>query len=172
MIQGGTSTGRRTTDNCEILAALPEMGSPLFCRNQENFQTTVKFASTYTLPRIDVQVSGTYQGLAGRPIAANYIATNEEVAVSLGRSLSGGARNVTVPLVEPGTMFGDRVHQVDVRFGKIVRVAGVRTTASVDIYNLMNVSPVRVYSTAYATWQQPQGILPPRFAKFVLQVDF
>jgi hypothetical protein len=177
-ISGGSNTGRRTRDNCEILAALPEMvplldngrGIP-FCHNQENFQTTVKFVTTYAVPVVDIQLSGTYQGLAGRPITADFVASNAVVRPSLGRNLSG-ATNVTVPIVEPGTMFGDRVHQVDIRMGKILRFGGARTTVSVDIYNLLNVNPVRAYSAAYATWQRPQGILSPRFAKFVLQYEF
>lgn len=174
MVQGGTSTGRRTTDNCEVLAKLPELdptGGP-YCHQQENFRTTVKFVSTYTVPRIDLQVSGTYQDLPGRAILADYVASTAEVARSLGRNLAGGARNVTVDLVAPGTMFGDRVHQLDVRFGKILRFGRTRATTSLDLYNLFNVSPVRSYSSAYATWQQPQGILSPRFAKVVLQFDF
>jgi hypothetical protein len=179
MIQGGSNTGRRTTDNCEVLAALPEMdfltGDPLrspFCRNQQEFQTNVKFVTTYTVPRIDVQVSGTYQDLAGRQILAEYVAANAEVAPSLGRSLSGGARNVEVQIVEPGTVFGDRVHQLDMRIGKVLRYGDARATVSLDLYNLFNVNPVRAYSAAYASWQRPQGILPPRFAKFVVQLDF
>jgi hypothetical protein len=174
MLQGGTSTGRATSDNCEILAKLPEinpLGRP-YCHQQEDFQTTVKFVSTYTVPRIDVQVSGTYQDLPGRPILADYVATTAEIRPSLGRDLAGGARNVTVGLVEPGTMFGDRVHQLDVRFGKILRFGRTRTTASLDLYNVLNVNPVRAYSSAFATWQRPQSILSPRFAKIVLQFEF
>ena len=178
-VSGGSNTGRRTRDNCEILAALPEMDALMtdpakklpFCHSQEKFITTVKFVTTYRVPVVDVQLSGTYQGLAGRPITADFVANNALVSRTLGRNLSG-ATNVTVPIVEPGTMFGDRVHQVDVRMGKILRFGGARTTVSLDVYNLLNVNPVRAYSAAYATWQQPQGILPPRFAKFVLQFDF
>jgi hypothetical protein len=174
MFQGGTSTGRQSSDNCEVLAKLPEndpLGRP-YCRQKEDFQTTLKFVSTYTVPRIDVQVSGTYQDLPGRPILADYVATNAEIVPSLGRNLAGGARNVTVGLVTPGTMFGDRVHQLDLRFGKILRFGRTRTTASLDLYNVLNVNPVRAYSAAYATWQRPQGILSPRFAKVVLQFEF
>jgi hypothetical protein len=174
MLQGGTSTGRATRDNCEVLAKLPELnplGRP-YCRQQENFLTTVKFVSTYTVPRIAVQVSGTYQDLPGREILADYVAATAEVRPSLGRDLAGGARNVTIGLVAPGTMYGDRVHQLDLRFGKILRAGRTRTTASLDVYNVFNVNPVRSYSSAYATWQQPQSILSPRFAKVVLQVDF
>jgi hypothetical protein len=183
-LQGGTSTGRMSRDACDLLAKLPELANlegvfaaaqlaaGPFCQQKEKFQTTFKFVSTYTIPRIDVQLSGTYQDLPGRPILANYVATTAEVRQSLGRDLAGGARNVTVGLVEPGTLLGDRVHQLDVRMGKLLQVGRIRTTASLDVYNVLNVNPVRAYSAAFATWQQPQSILSPRFVKVVLQFDF
>ena len=55
-------------------------------------------------------------------LAANYAAPNSEVAPSLGRDLSGNAANVTVNLIAPGTMYGDRINQLDIRIGKILRL--------------------------------------------------
>ena len=54
-------------------------------------------------------------------LAANYAVPNAAVAPSLGRDLSGNAPNVTVNLVAPGTMSGDRINQFDVRAAKILR---------------------------------------------------
>jgi hypothetical protein len=173
-VQGGTSTGRRVADNCEVLAQLPEsapLGLP-YCNIKEAFRTQVKFLTTYTVPRIDVQVSGTFQSLPGPQILANYVATNAVVAPSLGRTLAGGANNVTVNLVAPGTMYGERLNQLDLRFGKILRFGRIRTTANLDLYNALNANPVLTLSPAFATWQRPQSILNPRFAKLVMQVDF
>jgi hypothetical protein len=61
---------------------------------------------------------------------------------------------------------------VALRLAKILRVARVRTTASLDLYNLFNADAVLTESNAFATWQRPQSILNPRWAKVVLQVDF
>jgi hypothetical protein len=156
------------------LAKVPEVnrvGAP-YCHVTENFLTQAKFLGTYTIPRIEVMVTGTVQSLAGPEILAEYTASNTEIRPSLGRNLSGGARNVTLNLVSPGTMFGGRTNQFDLRFGKILRVGRTRATASLDLFNILNANSVVALSNRYATWQQPQGILNPRFAKLVLQLDF
>jgi hypothetical protein len=174
LLQGGTSTGRRLTDNCEILTRLPEV-NPVgghHCRVEEAFRTQVKFLGTYTVPRIDLQLTATVQSVPGPEILANYVAPNAEVAPSLGRNLAGGARNVTVGLVEPGTMYGERLNQLDLRFAKILHFGRARATASFDVYNALNANPVLTLNNAFAAWQRPQSILNPRFAKVVLQFDF
>jgi hypothetical protein len=174
LLAGGTSTGRTSTDNCEILAKLPEL-SPTgahMCRVTDAFLTQAKFLATYTIPRIDLQITGTLQSMPGPQILANYNAPNSVVSPSLGRNLAGGANNVTVNLVQPGTMYGERRNQVDLRFGKILRFGPARTTASLDVYNVLNASSVLALNNAFAAWQRPQQILTARFAKIVVQVDF
>lgn len=47
---------------------------------------------SYAIPRVDLQVSGNFQSLAGLQILANYTATNALISPSLGRNLSGWAR--------------------------------------------------------------------------------
>ena len=56
----------------------------------------------------------------------------------LGRPLSGGAPNVTVNLIEPGVLWGDRVNVIDLRVAKILRFGRTRTNVGVDVYNLFN----------------------------------
>ena len=122
-VSGGLSTGRTVTDNCEILAQVPEaglLGAP-YCRQVTDFLTDVKLQGAYTVPRVDVLLGVSYRNSPGPQIAANYVATNAAVQPSLGRPLSGGAANVTVNLVEPGTLFGDRLNQLDLRVGKVLR---------------------------------------------------
>jgi len=74
--------------------------------------------------------------------------------------------------VAPGTLYGERMNQLDFRFSKIVRVGRIKATGSLDLYNLLNVSPVLTLNNAFATWQRPQSILNARFAKIVVQLDF
>jgi hypothetical protein len=187
-VMGGLSTGRTTTDVCDVVSQLPEMlfGQPTlsvtnaasvivpqqYCHSQQPFLTQVKFLGSYMIPRIGVQVAATIQSIAGPQLPANYVATNAVVAPSLGRPLSGGANNVTVSIVEPGTMYGDRLNQVDLRFGKVLKFGTTRTNINVDLYNALNANPVLTQSAAYATWLQPQSILMARFVKLGVQFNF
>jgi hypothetical protein len=96
-------------------------------------------------------------------------------ALSLGRPLSGGAANVTVNLIEPGTLYGDRVNEIDMRFAKIVRLGRTRTNVGVDVYNILNANPVLTYNQTFipgGAWLNPTAILTARFAKFSATIDF
>jgi hypothetical protein len=178
LVQGGTSTGRTSINTCEIRAKLPEtaLTNP-FCDNATPFLTQVKFLASYVVPRIGVQVSGTVQSLPGPVADANFVASSAVVASSLGRPLSGGAANVTVSLIEPGSLYADRVNQVDLRVGKILRFSGMRTSVNFDIYNALNSSAVLGVNTTFnpanqTLWQRPQSILLARLFKVSMQFDF
>jgi len=49
---------------------------------------------------------------------------------------------VTVNLVPPGAMYGDRLVQVDLRFAKRLRFGAPEATFAVDLYNVLNANPV------------------------------
>jgi hypothetical protein len=185
--QGGTSSGWTTTDVCDIVDDVPEVLFAAknltvdnanvwlpesFCRQQSKVLTEFKMLGSYTVPRVDVQVAATVQSVPGPHMVANYVATNAIVQPSLGRPLSGSAANVQVNIVEPGTMYGDRSNQLQLRLAKVLRFGGRRATASVDIYNVLNSNTVLLVSPAFGTWQRPQSIPNPRWAKIVLQYDF
>jgi hypothetical protein len=170
-LQGGTSTQRQTTDNCDVVTKI-DNPSTLYCQVQGTFLTQVKFVVSYTIPRIDLQVTSNLQSLPGPEIAATYTATNAIIAPSLGRNLSGGANNVTVNLVEPRTMYGERLSLFDLRFGKILRFGGTRATAHLDLNNVLNASTVLTLNNSFAVWQRPQSILPARFVKVGLTLEF
>jgi hypothetical protein len=183
-LQGGLDAGTLTLDNCDIRAKVPEYVGPTaadltnpnpvnpYCHTEER-QTQFKMLGTYLVPKIDVQVSGTLQSLPGPVIGANFTATNAVIAPSLGRNLAAGSNaNVSINLVEPGTMRGERLNQLDLRVGKILRLGRVRTTVNLDIYNALNVDTVLTLNNAFATWQRPTSVLLARFAKIGMQVDF
>ena len=97
-----------------------------YCHVDTNWLTQIKGVAAYTIPRIDVSVSGTYQRLPAPvpDLSANFAATNAYLAANstLGRPLAGGAQNITVNLVDPGTVFGPSLNQLDLRFAKIIRM--------------------------------------------------
>jgi hypothetical protein len=173
LLQGGVSTGRTSTDNCEIREKAPETG-PLnpFCHVDTNFLTQVKLLGTYTVPKVDVLVSSTFQSLPGPQVTANYVAVNAAITPSLGRALSGGAQNATINVVEPGTMYGQRLNQLDVRFAKILRFGNARASVNFDLYNSLNANAVTSQNNNYAAWQVPLSILDARLFKMSVQVDF
>ena len=173
-LQGGTSTGRTVDDDCEIRAAMPELGpTNPYCRTVERLATQWKGLGSYVVPTIDVQVSGTFSSRPGGDLSANVIFPSAAVIPTLGRRLSGGAANVTINVLEPNTLFGDRVNQVDLRIGKIVRVGRTRTNVAVDLVNALNSNAILSYNNTFnATWPTPTTVLTARLFRLSAQLDF
>ena len=174
-LQGGTSTGKTLTDNCEIRAKLPEIApTNPWCHVDTGWLTQLSGFASYTIPKADVLTAVTFQNRPSRedPLQANYTATNADTQPSLGRPLSGGAANVTVPLVNPWTARGSRFTQVDLRFGKVLSAGKTRTTVNFDLYNALNSSSLLASNTAWDQWQRPSEILLARFLKVGLQFNF
>jgi len=171
------------TDYCYIRTALPEQtvaGGPgptnPWCKTSTGMVTRYTGLGSYTIPKIDVQFSGTFRSDQGSPLAANWVVPNALVQPSLGRPLSNNAPNVTVNLIEPGTLYGERVTEVDLRLAKLLKFGRTRTSVGFDVYNLMNMAPVLSYNQAFSQtnslWLTPTGVLQPRFWKFSAQIDF
>jgi len=193
-LRGGVSTGKVTQDFCNITVNHPEIQvnstvgpatgpttnaiastqqSTEYCHSVTPFLTQAKLFAIYNVPKVGMAVAATLQNLPGPIIAANYIATNAVIIPSLGRPLAGGAANTTVNLVQPGSMYGERLNELDLRLSKDFRFGGSRLfRANLDIYNIMNANPVRTVNTAYAAWLTPTAILDPRLFKISAQFDF
>jgi hypothetical protein len=197
--QGGTSTGRGVQDWCAVGAALPELFNTTLppgagrrqtaaCQVTESWLTQFRGFVGYVIPRIDVQVSAGVQlkpgtlGIGGNDAATNgnslradVPTSNAIIRQSLGRPPTGGlpTGNTTLDALLPGQLYGDRVNQVDLRVGKIVRFGRTRTLVGFDLYNLFNANPGLTYNQAYATnWPRPTTVLLPRFVRFNATVDF
>ena len=192
---GGTSTGQTVADNCEVRARLPELATTTtgtsafgpglgtsavtpvspYCHVAFGIRTQFRGLSSYMVPKIDLQLAATFQSKPGPMLAANYAVPSSAVAPSLGRPLSGNATNVTVNLVAPGTMYGDRINQLDLRVAKTLRFRRSRTLVALDIYNSLNSSTVLSYNNTFVPngpWLQPLAILTPRFLKISAEVVF
>jgi hypothetical protein len=142
------------------------------CRQETLWLTQMKLLGVYTIPKVLLQVSGTFQSLPVPQLAANYAAPNSVIQPSLGRPLSGNAANATVNRISPGSMFGERLNQLDLRVGKLLRFGGLRTSLNFDLFNALNGNAVLTENSNFASWRVPQTILQARFAKISVQIDF
>ena len=192
---GGTSTGQTVSDNCEVRARLPELsttttgttafgagltGSAVtpvspYCHVAFGVLTQARGLFSYRVPALDVELAATFQSKPGAMVAANYAAPNAVVEPALGRPLSEMASTVTVNLVAPGSLYGDRVNNLDVRLAKVFRLDRYRTVVGLDIYNLVNSNAVLAYNNTFVPngpWLQPQMILTPRLFKLTAALDW
>ncbi len=196
VFQGGFSMGEVRSDYCDVRSALPEQTlivsqtpssnpNPTnpWCNTSTSWVSRYTGLGSYTVPKVDVQFSGTFRSDRGAPLAANWAITQAgapaawtQIQQTLGRSLSNNLSSVTVNLVEPGTFYGDRVNEFDMRIAKILRFGGTRTNIGFDLYNLLNSAPVLAYNLNYSptntAWLTPTSVLQPRFWKFSVQFDF
>lgn len=192
---GGTSTGQTVADNCAVRAGLPELattttgtsgfgaglaGSAVtpaspYCHVAFGVLTQVRGLSSYVVPKIQVQLAAAFQSKPGPLLAANYAAPNSVVAPSLGRDLSANAPSVTVNLIPPGSLRGDRIHQLDLRVAKALRYGGSRAVVGLDIYNVLNSNVVLTYNNTFVPggpWLQPLTVLTPRLFKITFELDW
>jgi hypothetical protein len=191
ILQGGVSTGRLVRDDCEIVEALPErlhdfLGSntrlfffparPLSeCHRDDGFLTQMKALASYVFPKIDVQLSATYQSYPGPVLDVNY---NSFGTGTLGRPFGFGPFRA-FEIVNQGDLIGDRLNQVDFRVAKIFRFGTTRTQLNFDLYNLFNSNAVLTENAQYESWnpnqnigRTPTSILQARFFKIGAQFDF
>jgi hypothetical protein len=200
--QGGTSTGQTVQDFCDVAAKVPESLVPpqtvaigvsipgpnglgvtqqglmpaQYCHLTSGFLTQFRGIGSYLIPKVDLELTATLQSKPGQQLAANYNVPAAVIAQSLGRAPSGGVANVTVNLVTPGTLYGDRINELDIRIAKLLRVSGTRTKVSLDIFNVLNSAAVLTYNHTYSptstTWLTPTSVLGARFAKIGATFEF
>jgi hypothetical protein len=146
-----------------------------YCHVAYGVLTQGRGLGSYIIPKVQVQVSGVFQSKPGQLLAANWAAGNAFITPSLGRPLAGNAPNATINLVAPGSMYGDRVNQLDFRVAKILKFGRSRLMAGIDLYNALNSSAVLTYNTAFipgGTWLQPITFVTGRLVKFSAEITF
>ena len=199
-VQAGSSTGRGVRDYCDVASKLPELYTTAFsilvnqqvnqCATTEDWLTSLRGLASYTIPKVDVLVSGTFRstpGVApgtttvasnGNALTANYNVTSAILQPQTGRALAPGQAFQTVNLLPLGHDFPDRLNALDLRFGKILRFGRTRTTVAMDLYNVFNSNTGTAYNQTYdpvtngATWLSPTAVLNPRFARFNVTFNF
>jgi hypothetical protein len=196
LVQGGFGPGRVVTDDCDIVDDLPELlqavnGAPSRsgtttarplerCHENNGWQTGVSGFASYTVPKIDVLISGTFQNQPGAQINANSFvcsgvqtAACSAVTTALGRAFTGAPSGRFFNLIPAGEVYIERLNQIDLRLAKLFRVAGTRTSINFDFYNILNSNTVLTENQTYGTaWRRPQSILLPRLFKISAQFDF
>ena len=177
-MQGGFNWAGTNNNSCEVRNVVPEYSPvPSSLTNPWcNYDTTllrVTALGSYTVPKIDVLLATTFRSEQGAQLAANYVASAGNT--TLGRPFTG-APNITVNLIEPGTLYGDRANQLDLRIAKNLRYGGTRTNVGLDMFNIFNANPVLSYNQSYspttATYLRPTSVLQPRYFKISAQVNF
>jgi hypothetical protein len=186
IIQGGLGTGRQVLNDCDLVAELPEMLHTFFgnpnrafffaarplerCEENNGWRTQLQGLAAYTIPKIDVNISATFQNLPGPQLAAN--SNTFAGATTLGRGFSGGPFRA-INIVEAGQVYVERLNQIDFRVAKLLRFANTRTNINFDFYNVTNSNSVTAENATFgAGWRTPQAILLPRMFKVGLQFDF
>jgi hypothetical protein len=160
------------------------------CAVSEDWLTSIRGLASYTIPKVDILVSGSLRSLPavapagtsvasnGSSLAANYNVTSAILQQQTGRPLAPGLAFQTVNLLPLGHQFPDRLNSLDLRAGKNLKFGRTRTNIAIDFYNLFNSNTGTAYNQTYdpvtngATWLAPSTVLNPRFARFNVTVDF
>ena len=199
-VQLGSSGGRGVRDFCAVADKLPELyttAAAMFVNQQlgscavtEDWLTSIRGLASYTVPKVDVLVSGSFRstpGVApagntvassGNALAANYNVSSAILQQQTGRPLAPGLAFQTVNLVPLGHFYPDKLNSLDLRAGKNLRFGHTRTNVAIDLYNLFNSNTGTVYNQTYdpvtngGTWLLPTTVLNPRFARFNVTFEF
>jgi hypothetical protein len=186
-LQGGTSTGQNVADACAVRDNLPELSTNIgaglvgsavnttspYCHVAYGWLTQLRGLGSYIIPKIDAQVSAVFQSKPGALLSANYNVPASVIAQALGRPPSGNVTSVSINLIEPGSLYGDRINQLDFKVAKILRFGATRSTVSLDLYNVMNASAILTYNQTFVPngpWLQANSVLTGRLAR--ISVDF
>ena len=188
-VQFGTQTGRSVVDNCATAANIDGGGvikDLRNCHDADPFQTTIRGLAAYTVPWVDVLVSGTVRSQPPLERVASWAFPNTLIRDALGRLPPGGSAtgNTTVDLLDADhRLYADeRRTQIDMRFAKVLRFRGRRVDIGVDLSNLLNTNYATTYENNYrfstgntdqgGTWGNPTAIYSPRFVRWNMTFDF
>jgi Carboxypeptidase regulatory-like domain len=201
--QGGTSSGRGVRDTCALWAALPELiapqnaafGFPLktaaeACHVDEPVLTQYRGLVTYEIPKIQVQLGGTFRSVPGTFTSLTNVGTTGSNGFSLNAvytplpaDLTGLGRaqsnaNAQYNLLLPGQMYTPRLTYVDLRLAKVLRFGRTRTQVGFDLYNLFNTNTATALNTNYtppsptSVFLNTTAIQDARLARFNITMDF
>ena len=184
LLNGGYATGKRTRDDCAVNDALPERinqgaggltggGDSViakeFCANETPWVSQGSVYGSYTFPS-DIVLSGAFFSRRGTERLTVITIPASVAAAALGRPPTEDA--ISVNVVSPGSFYGDRLNQFDLRVAKLLDFGGANLRASFDIYNVFNANAVGRERYTLSSFLQPLGVQPGRLAKVTAQFNF
>jgi hypothetical protein len=141
----------------------------------------IKLLGSYPLPG-GWQASGSFQSVRGPEIQAVWTSTTFNNTIRFPNSTRtslGATPSIAVQLIEPGTLYDDRLFQTDLRASRAFGRGARRVRVMIDLYNAFNANPVLTRSIPLTTtdtygpaWGRPVGILEGRLFKVGAQLDF
>jgi hypothetical protein len=168
-LTGGTATGRSRTRTCDV-------ADPNSTWNCDDFQfdvpwrTTFKMSGSYPLP-YGLRLSGVFQSTAGDRVNQTYVVTAANFRTLTGVTM--GQTSATLRLSEPGSVYLDRVNQLDFTLAKTFNVRRVRLTPELSLFNLLNANPIVSQTVAFGpALGNPLRILEGRLVRFGFQARF
>lgn len=208
LISGGLALGRAVTDTCfanrfpQITGMMSGGTVTALGLRDDNYCTDdgqslwngagsqVKLQVVYPLP-YQFMLAATYKHLPGIPVGGFVTYTNAAVAPVLGRNLSACAaptgactQTATVNAVRPGTLYDQRLNQIDLRGTRRLNLGGARVQGIIELYNVLNSRAPQAITATWgvvaapgvatpgATYLRPSQFLGGRLLKFGAQVDF
>jgi hypothetical protein len=169
--------------NCFIVDNPEQLTSEVSpCDVATPYQHRFRLNGSFEVLGSGVVVAGVYQDLPGPLIVANRVYTSAEINAqatgALGRPLRTATRMIDI--LEPFSMYGDRLRQLDLRVSKLFRLGDHRFQLNVDIYNAANASTATFLRNTYTApgvvtatpWLQPTQVQDGRFWKLSVQYDF
>ena len=145
----------------------------------------VKMLGSYALPG-GWTASGSFQSARGPEIQAVWTSTTFNNTIKFPNSTRtslGATPSIAVQLIEPGTLYDDRLYQTDLRATKTFGRGNTRVRVMIDLYNAFNSNAVLNRGVPFTsldtyspppstTWGRPVSILEGRLFKIGAQFDF
>jgi hypothetical protein len=200
-VQFGGGTGRGKVNTCETATKFNNVNAatgaiagpdPRGCNNVEPWQASWRGLATYTIPKVEVQVTATVRSQPPALLAATALTTaqwqvpNSVIAGALGHLPPGATATgtTTIPIGHNDRRIyaDERRNQVDMRIAKILRFRRTRANLGVDLNNLLNSNYATGFATTYiyntdntprpSGWGTPTSIYYPRFVRVNYTLNF
>jgi hypothetical protein len=175
-LQGGTASGLTWSSTCDVLDpnGTTAVSGLRYCDQRQfdiPWRTTFKLSGAYPLP-YGIRLSGVFQSTAGDHLTQYHVVTAAAFRNLTGATL--GQPSVTIrPLNEPGSVYGDRINQLDFTVAKMFKVGNWQVTPDVSLFNALNANPITSYTVAYGpTLGFPLRILEARLIRFGVRAEF